>query len=152
MPVAVYQLMFKDPSFKKLTPSTLEIETYMNNVVKIIGSCQFYLLHPENKKLVQVIFFVAKENGSILLSCRMTMALGLLKPHARLDYLPPRATLLTSTCDHPSTTKPQKPNIHCTKEKQIMRTLPHNVDARSTQTNTIPEDNRVITTKEQILM
>ena len=61
MPVAVYKLMFKDPSLKKLTPSTLEIETYMNNVMKIIGSCQFYLLHPENKKLVQVIFFVAKE-------------------------------------------------------------------------------------------
>ena len=38
------------------------------------------------------------------------------------------------------------------KEKQIMGTLPHNVDARSTQTNMIPEDNRVITTKEQILI
>ena len=37
------------------------------------------------------------------------------------------------------------------KEKQIMRTLPHNVNARSTQTSMIPEDNRVITTKEQIL-
>ena len=56
MPVAVYQLMFKDPSLKKLTPSTLEIETYTNDVVKIIGSCQFYLLHPENKKLIKVIF------------------------------------------------------------------------------------------------
>ena len=32
-----------------------------------------------------------------------------------------------------------------------MRTLPHNVDARCPQTNMIPEDNRVITTKEQIL-
>ena len=82
MPVAVYQLTFKDPSLKKLIPSTLEIETYMNDVVKIIGSCQFYLLHPENKKLIKVIFFVAKENGSVLLSCRMTMALGLIKPHA----------------------------------------------------------------------
>ena len=151
MPVAVHQLMFKDPSLKKLTPSILEIETYTNDVVKIIGSCQFYLLHPENKKLVQVIFFVAKENGSVLLSCRMTKALGLLKPHAQLDYLPPRASLLTSTCDHPNTTKPQKPNIHHMKEKQIMRTLPHNVNARSTQTNMIPEENRVITTKEQIL-
>ena len=77
MPVAVYQLMFKDPNFKKLTPSTLEIETYTNDVVKIIGSCQFYLLHPENKKLIKVIFFVAKQNGSVLLSCRMTMALGI---------------------------------------------------------------------------
>ena len=82
MPVAVYLLMLKDPSLKKLTPSTLEIETYMNDVVKIIGSCQLYLVHPDNKKLIQVIFFVAKENRSVLLSCRMTMALGLLKPCA----------------------------------------------------------------------
>ena len=57
------------------------------------------------QKLIQVIFFVAKENGSVLLSCRTTMALGLIKPHAQLDYLPPRASLLTSTCDHPNTTK-----------------------------------------------
>ena len=144
--------MFKDPSLKKLTPSTLEIETYMNDIMKIIGSCQFYLLHPENKKLVQVIFFVAKENRSVLLSCRTTMAFGLLKLCAQLNCLPPRASLLTSTCDHPNTTKPQKSNIHHTKEKQIMKTLPHNVDARSPQTNMTPEDNRVITTKEQILM
>ena len=74
MPLAAYQLMFKDPSLKKLIPSTLEIKTYTNNVVKIIDSCQFYLLHPENEKLIKVIFFVAKENGSVLLSCRMTMA------------------------------------------------------------------------------
>ena len=57
MPVAIYQLMFKDPSLKKLTLSTLEIETYTNDIVKIIGLCQFYLVHPENKKLIQVIFF-----------------------------------------------------------------------------------------------
>ena len=50
MPVAVYQLMFKDPSLKKLTPSTLEIETYTNDIVKIIGLCQFYLVHQEIKK------------------------------------------------------------------------------------------------------
>ena len=148
MPVTVYQLMFKDPNLQKLTPLTLEIEIYMNDVVKIIGSCQFYIMHPENKKLIQVIFFVAKENGSVLLSCRMTMALGLIKPCAQLVYLLSRASLLTSTCDNPNTTKPQKPNIHRTKEKQIMRALPHNADTRSTQTNTIPDDNRVINTKE----
>ena len=108
MPVVVYQLMFRDPSLKKLTLSTMEIETYTNDVVKIIGTCQFYLLHPESKELIKVIFFVAKENGSVLLSCRMTMALRLIKPQARLDYLPPRASLLTSTCDHPSRTKLQK--------------------------------------------
>ena len=72
---------------------------------------------------------MAKENGSVLLSCRTTMAVGLIKPHAQLDYLPPRASFLTSTCDHPYTTKPHKPNIYHTKEKQIMGTLPHNADA-----------------------
>ena len=116
MPVAVYQLMFKDPSVKKLTPSTLEIETYTNDIEKIIGSCQFYLLHPEKKKLIKVIFFITKENGSVLLSSRMTMALGLIKPHAQLDYLPPRASLLTSTCNHPNTTKLQEPNVHHTRK------------------------------------
>ena len=112
-----------------------------------------YLLHPESKELIKVIFFVTKENRSVLLSCRMTMALGLIKPCVRLDYLPPRASLLTSTCDHPSRTKPQKPNIHHMKEKPIMTTLPENVNARSTQsqTNLIPEDNQLLTRKEQIL-
>ena len=32
-----------------------------------------------------------------------------------------------------------------------MRTLPHNVDAQSSQIHTIPKDNRIITSKEQIL-
>ena len=106
----------------------MEIETYMNNVVKIIGTCQFYLVHPESKQLMKVI---TKENGSVLLSCRTTMELGLIKPHARLDYLPPRASLLTSTCDQPSRTKIQKPNIYCMIEKPTMVTIPENMDARA---------------------
>ena len=79
------------------------------------------------------------------------MVLELIKPCAQLDYLPLKASLLTSTCDHPNTTKPHKPNIHHTTVKQIMRTLPHNVDARSSQIHIISEDNRIITSKEQIL-
>ena len=82
MPMAVYCLMFKDPQLKKLTPSNMEIETYTAEVVKIIGTCHFYLVHPESKQLSKVMFFVAKENGSILLSCRTTMELGLIKPRA----------------------------------------------------------------------
>ena len=82
MPMAIYCLMFKDPDLRKLTLSSMEIETYMNDVVKIIGTCQFYLVHPESKWLMKVIFFIAKENGSVLLSCRTTMELALIKPHA----------------------------------------------------------------------
>ena len=77
MPMAVYCLMFKHPDLRKLTPSSMEIETYMNDVVKIIGTCQFYLVHPESKQLMKVMFFVAKENGSVLLSCGTTMELGI---------------------------------------------------------------------------
>ena len=117
MPMAVYCLMFKDPGLKKLTPSNLEIETYTNDIVKIIGMCYFYIVHPKSKKLMKVLFFVAKENGSILLSCRTTMELGLIKPCVHIDYLPPKARLLTSTCDQPSKTRMHRPNIHCTKEK-----------------------------------
>ena len=33
MPMAVYCLMFKDPGLRKLTPSSMEKETFTNNVV-----------------------------------------------------------------------------------------------------------------------
>ena len=82
MPMAIYYLMFKDPNLRKLTPSNMEIETYTNDVVKIIGMCYFYLVHPKSKQLMKVLFFGAKENGSILLSCRTTMELGLFRPCA----------------------------------------------------------------------
>ena len=82
MPMAVYCLMFRDPGLKKLIPSKMEIETYTTDIVKIIGMCYFYLVYPNSKKLMKVMFFVAKESGSILLSCSTTMELGLIKPCA----------------------------------------------------------------------
>ena len=153
MPMAIYCLMFKDPGLRKLTLSSMEIETYTNDVVKIIGTCQFYLVHPESKQLMKVIFFVTKENGSVLLSCRTTMELGLIKPCAWLDYQPPRASLLTSTCDQPCKTKTQKPNIHQMIEKPTMVTLTDNVNARAPQlrNTAIPKDNWLVTWKEQII-
>ena len=75
MSMTIYCLMFKDPGLRKITSSNLEIEMYTNDVVKIIGMCNFYLVHPESKQLIKVLFFVAKENGSVLLSCRTTMEL-----------------------------------------------------------------------------
>ena len=153
MPMAVYCLMFKDPDLKKLTPSHMEIETYTNDIVKIIGMCYCYLMHPKTKQLLKVLSFVTKENRSILLSCRTTMELGLIRPHMHLDYLPPKARLLTSTCDQPSKTQMHKPNIHCTKEKPTKMATSNNekiTTPQSQQTKT-PEDTRLITKKEQIM-
>ena len=60
MPMVVYCLMFKDPQLKKLTPSNMEIETYTSEIVKIIGTCHFYLVHPKNKHLLKVTFLLLK--------------------------------------------------------------------------------------------
>ena len=122
MPMAVYCLMFRDPGLKKLIPSNMEIETYTTDIVKIIGMCYFYLVHPNSKKTNESYALCHKKNGSILLSCRTTMELGLIKPRAHLDYLPPKARLLTSTCDQPSKTKVYKPTIQCTKEREKLST------------------------------
>ena len=105
MPPSVYKLVFNDPELKKLAPSTLEIGTYTSNTVKIVGSCLFYLVHPHTKKLQEVTFYVAQNEGSILLSCITTLVFGLIQPHTRLDYLPPRTSLITSSVDYPRKTK-----------------------------------------------
>ena len=101
MSASMYKLVFKDPNMKKLTPSNLEIGTYTTDTVTIVGSCTFYLIKPDIKKLMKVTFYVATNDGSVLLSCKTTLMLGLIQPRTRLDYLPPRASLITSTTDHP---------------------------------------------------
>ena len=153
MLMGVYCLMLKNPGLRKLTPSNMEIETYTNDVVKIIGMCYFYLVHPERKQLMKVLFFVAKENGNILLSCRTTMELGLIRPHAHIDYLPPKASLLTSTFDQPSKTRMHKPNIHCTKEKPTKMVIPKNdnISTPQSQQTKISQGTQLITKKEQIM-
>ena len=76
MPTSMYSLLFKVPEMRKLDLSNMEIGTYTTGTVKIVGSCNFYLVHPDTKKLQEVTFFVAKKDGSVLLSCTTTLALG----------------------------------------------------------------------------
>ena len=74
MPASVYQLIYKDPQMKKLTPSNLQVGTYTTDSVKIIGSCKFHLVHPDTKKLLETTFYVAMNDGSVLLSCKDNLA------------------------------------------------------------------------------
>ena len=62
-------------------------------------------MHPDTKKLVEVTFFVAMNDGSVLLLCKTTLMLGLIQPRTRLDYLPLRASLITSSVYHPKKTQ-----------------------------------------------
>ena len=90
---------------KKLVPSSLEIGTYTTDTLKIAGSCMLYLIHPGTKKMMDVTFFVAVNDSSMLFSCKTTLMLGLIQPRTRSDYLPPRASLITSSADHHKKTK-----------------------------------------------
>ena len=89
MPANVYQLLFKYLEMKKITPCKLQISTYTADMVKIIGSCIFDVVYPDIKKLVPVTFYIANNDGSVLLSCKTTLALQLIEPQSRLNYLPP---------------------------------------------------------------
>ena len=76
IPASVYKLVFQDPDCKMFAPSRLEIGIYTTNTVKLVGSCMFSLIHPDSKCLLDVTFYVASNNGSVLLSCVTTLALG----------------------------------------------------------------------------
>ena len=95
-PASVYKLVFKDPNMQKLTPSNLEIGTYTTDTVKIVSSCTFYPVYPDTKKLMEVTFYVTTNDGSVLLSSKTTLMLGLIQPRTRLDYLLPKASLITT--------------------------------------------------------
>ena len=76
MPCSVYQLLFKDPNCTKLANSDLQLGTYTDNKVKLIGACEVYVVHPSTKTSDTVTFFVTCNEGSVLISCATSLALG----------------------------------------------------------------------------
>ena len=83
----------------------------MTDTIRIIGTTIIYLIHPDSKKPTEMTFHVASNEGSVLLSCNTSLTLGLIQSRPRLDYLPPRASLITSNEDHPRKTK-TKAHVH----------------------------------------
>ena len=146
MPASVYQPVFNDPNMKKIIPSKLQVGTYMTDTMKIVGSCTFCLVHPDTKRLLETTFYMAMNDRSVLLSCKTTLLLGLIQPRSRLDYLPPRASLITSSADHPKKTRAV---LHV--EKQVASTQ-KNKQKEATQTPAvIKQGPKLITNKEVIL-
>ena len=141
MPVSVYRLIYHDQDLKKLIPSKLKIGTYTTDTIKIIGTTTIYLLHPDSKKLVETTFYIASNEGSVLLSCNTSLTLGLIPSRPRLDYLPPRARLITSNVDHPRHMKEQ-----IQVQKQVITKQPD--QPHNTQSTILP---KLITTQCQIL-
>ena len=103
-------------------------------------------MHPDTKKLIEVTFYVAMNDRSMLLSCKTTLLLGLIQPRPRLDYLPPRASLITSSADHPKKTKAV---LHTQKQEVSTQTTKQEVAAQTPAAKRqVP---KLITSKEMIL-
>ena len=119
---------------------------YTTDTVKIVGSCVFYLVHPDTKNLMEVTFYIAMNDGSVLLSCKTTLMLGLIQPRTRLDYPPPRASLITSSADHPKKTKA---TLHVQKQEVTAQTVTQTVAVQMPKhRNAAP---KLITNKDQTL-
>ena len=85
-------------------------------------------------------------DGSVLLSCKTTLQVGLIQPRARLDYLLPRASLITSSADHP---KKMKEVLHI--QKKQVATQKKTLE-ESTQPPAVKEKGpKLITSKEMIV-
>ena len=97
--------MFNDPEVKHLADNDISLGVYTDHQVHILGKCKLYILHPDTKKQHEVIFYIASNEGSVLQSCTTLLALDLIQTRPQLDYLPPRAKLITSAVDHPDSTK-----------------------------------------------
>ena len=108
-------------------------------------SCIFYLPNPDTKKLLEVTFCVATNDGSVLLSCTITLVLGLIQPHTRLDYLQPRASLVTSSMDNPMKTK-SKVAVHSSRKEASAQSLKQECTLSNWQ-QIVP---KLVTSKEQI--
>ena len=67
-------------------------------------------------------------DGSVLLSCKTTLLLGLIQPRSKLDYLPPRASLITGSADHTKKTKEvlhtQKKPVAIQRKQQVTAQMP----------------------------
>ena len=107
---------------------------------------QAYLVHPDTKKLKETIFYVATNYGSMLLSCNSTLDIDLIQPRSRLDYLPPRACLITSTQDHPKKTRQAHPYVH--RSQQVAIQSKHQAE---TNQNKQQQSSKLNTSKDHIM-
>ena len=68
MPESVYKLVFNYLQTAKLAKNDIDPIVYTRHSVDLIGKCTFYKLSKGTKQLIKVEFYIAKEEGSVLLS------------------------------------------------------------------------------------
>ena len=124
MPVSIYKYLFKDPDCGKIAPNVLQLGTYTNKKVKIIGSCNLYIIHSDTRCIEEIPFFVASNEGSILISCTTSLALGLIKSHEKLDHPLPQGNrnVIYSSADKIKRKDESQLNVHMLSRKPKLKT------------------------------
>ena len=64
----MYQLVFNDPHTAKLAKNDIDLTVYTRHSIDLIGKCTFYMLSKATKQPIKVDFYIAKEEGRVLLS------------------------------------------------------------------------------------
>ena len=118
MPASVYKEIFKDPNLSKLGAKKVDLFVYNESRVDIIGSCIFYMHNTVHDKVIEVTFHIARNDGSVLLSCQTTFDLSLVQAKKRLEYVPPKAKLICSEIDNPKKCTIQAMNTSAKKSTQ----------------------------------
>ena len=101
MPESVYKLVFNGPERSKLAKNDSHLTVYTRHSVDLIGKCTFFMLSKDMKQPVEVDCYIAIDDGSVFLSSETVLQLQLLDVKQRLEYLPPRVTLISSAADYP---------------------------------------------------
>ena len=139
MPENLYQLVFNDPCTAKLAKNDIDLTVYTRHSVDLISKCTFYILSKATKEPIKVDFYIAKEEGSVLLSQETVLQLQLLDVKPRLEYLPPRATLISSAANYP------KREVHAQSTTYVLPTSNPTVPQENT-----PRRVKIVKSKEQI--
>ena len=54
MPVSIYKKLFKDEDCTQIIPNNLQLGTYTSKKVKVIGSYNLYIIHPDTRCLEEI--------------------------------------------------------------------------------------------------
>ena len=82
----------------------------------------------------------------MLLSCNSTLDLDLIQPSSKLDYLLPRASLITNTQDHPKKTR--QAHLHEHRSQQVAAQSKHQAETNQSKQQ---QSSKLITSKDHIM-
>ena len=68
MPASIHKILYNDPDCPKLLPSNKNgIKPYTNQKIPVIGSCELFVLHQDDKCFHKVKFQVVDVEGSVII-------------------------------------------------------------------------------------